>query len=156
MVVPSTKSSSYLLQLPGCNYPATCMCTVVVESWPHLQWVETLWLYSNFMCSYAILMCFLCCFVVPLELRWSSAWIYDLSDHCNNAVCFHFTSYRVTHIGVCVGLLLEIFVPHSPLLPCISTRPHQDEVVWSGSVGQKTNMVWLGYRLLRLCTHRQQ
>ena len=71
-------------------------------------------------------------------------------------MCFHFASYRVTHIGVCVGLLLEIFVPHSPLLPCISEHPHQDEVVWSGSVGQKTNMVWLGYRLLRLCTHRQQ
>ena len=58
------------------------------------------------------------------------------SDHCNGAVCFHFTSYRVTHIGVGVGLLSELFVPHSPLLPCISTRTHQDEVVWSGSVGQ--------------------
>ena len=58
------------------------------------------------------------------------------SNYCNSTVCFHFTSYRVTHIGVCVGLLLETFVPHSPLLPCISTRPHQDEVVWSGSVGQ--------------------
>ena len=58
------------------------------------------------------------------------------SDHCNGAVCFHFTSYRVTHIGVGVGLLSELFVPHSPLLPCISTRPHQDEVVWSESVGQ--------------------
>ena len=77
------------------------------------------------------------------------------SDHCNGAVCFHFASNRVTHI-VGVGLLSELFVPHSPLLSCISECPHQDEVVWSGSVGQKTNMVWLGYRLLRLRTYRQQ
>ena len=69
---------------------------------------------------------------------------------------FHFASYRVTHIGVCVGLLSELFVPHFPLLPGISERTHRDELVWSRSVGQKTNMVWLGYRLLRLCTHRQQ